>query len=150
MASRNEQQRKLELAQQLANHRQSIAVQKEQLTHQIISKKEAIQAKLNVPRRIKASVTNNPKKWFIGSTIAGLVLTRIFRSSHRRQIISSSVTEAKSSKSLLTTVALMVAKPLVKSFIMRKAKGYIAQRIAARYMHQHLEAYENQQEYYVE
>lgn len=150
MASTNEQQRKIELARQLALHRQSIAVQKEQLTHQIISKKEAIQEKLNVPKRIKAAVSNNPKKWFIGSAIAGLVLTRIFRGSRRRQIVSASVAEAKPSKSLLTTVALMVAKPLVKSFIMRKAKGYIAQRIAARYMHQHPEAYEEHQEYYVE
>lgn len=143
MASRNEQQRKVELVNQLSQHRQSIAVQKEQLTWQISAKKEAIQEKLNVPKRIKASVTDNPKKWFIGSAIAGLILTRLFRGSRQRRVTESS-SNIKPARTLLATITIMAIKPMIKSFALRKVKGFIAQKIAARYTQQ------PEQEYYAE
>ena len=56
MAKRDEQQRKLDLLDQLARQRAQITSQKSRLATQIEGKKEEIKEKINVPKRLKNNI----------------------------------------------------------------------------------------------
>mgnify|MGYP000159171670 CR=1 FL=1 len=95
MARRDEQQRKLELLEQLSRQRAQITSQRSRLTTQIAYKTEEIKNKINVPRRIKDSVrssfSSSPTKWFIGSAIGGLILSKIIIGRRSAGVLKSSV-----------------------------------------------------------
>ena len=74
--------RKLELLSQLSNHREDITRKKQVLVQEIAESKEALKEKINVPKlvtnKIKTSFSDSPTKWFIGSAIGGLIVSKLF------------------------------------------------------------------------
>ncbi len=137
MARRDEQQRKIDLLQKLASHRTEIAHHRAELGQQISQKKATWEKTVNVPKRIKTAVTQNPTKWLVGSTIGGLLLTKILfgrRSGRRRgKNINRQQLAKVESRGLLATVALFAAKPLLKSYLINKAKSYVAHKYMGRH-----------------
>jgi len=103
MASRDQsKQRKLELLSKLSSQRSSITAKKQVLNEQIAESKEVLSSqlkdKVNVSKivgsKVKSSFTNSPNKWFLGSVLGGLVLSKlVFRKKHTPKT-SSSVVEA--------------------------------------------------------
>ena len=126
MARRDEQQRKLDLLQNLASRRTEIAHQRVALSQQVAEKKAAWGNKLNVPKRIKASVSHSPTKWLIGSTLGGLFLTKMVFGKPKRRF--TKVKESVASRGLLTSLAFFAAKPLLKSYALGKVRHYVAQK----------------------
>lgn len=131
---RNAEQRKIELLSQLTSHRRDITAKKQVLVQQIADSKDeikdTIKQKVNVPQlitnKVKSSVSDSPKKWFIGSAIGGLIISKlafslfggIFRKPKKKKI----------SHGLLYSLAGMAARPMIKSFLIGKARDYVAQR----------------------
>ena len=127
MARRDEQQRKLELLEQLSRQRAQITSQRSRLTTQIAYKTEEIKNKINVPRRIKDSVrssfSSSPTKWFIGSAIGGLILSKIIIGRRSAGVLKSSVYSSKNvSRSLLVSALFYFGKPYLKRMMINKAK----------------------------
>lgn len=142
MASRDQsKQRKLELLNELAVHRRDVVVTKQVLVKQISENKDQlkeqitnkIKEKINIPKmvstKVKSSFTNNPKQWFIGSAVGGLFISKIIYGSVGSVFKKK---KKKSSHGMLYSLAGMAAKPIVKSFLMNKAKDYMIQRYAAQ------------------
>jgi len=94
MATRDEQQRKLELLQKLSSQRQQISNQRDELSSQVAESAQELKSKMHVPTLIKKSVSstvsNHPTKWFLGSAIGGLVLSKVFLGKKKKHSISSS------------------------------------------------------------
>lgn len=133
MAKRDEEQRKLELLEQLTRQRGQISRQRSKLATQIDGKKEEIKEKINVPKRLKnnirSSFSSSPTKWFLGSAVGGLVITKVLfgrRKSYRKA--SASEGSANVSRGLLTTALLYFGKPYIKSMLFRKGKSMLLRK----------------------
>ncbi len=140
-------ERKLELLSQLSTHREDISLKKQRLVHQIADSKDeikdTIKQKVNVPKlitnKVKSSFSDNPKQWFIGSAIGGLIISKvafslfggIFRTPKKNKV----------SRSFLYTVAGMAARPMIKSFLLGKARDYVAQRFLGQQQAHHQDGY---------
>ena len=125
--------RKLELLSQLSNHREDITRKKQVLVQEIAESKEALKEKINVPKlvtnKIKTSFSDSPTKWFIGSAIGGLIVSKLFFGTVGS--VSSVFRKPKKdkiSRGLLYTLAGMAVRPMIKSFLIGKAKDYAIQR----------------------
>lgn len=131
---RNAEQRKVELLSQLTSHRKDITAKKQVLVQQIADSKDeikdTIKEKINVPQlitnKVKSSFSDSPKKWFIGSAIGGLIISKVAFSLFGG--IFRKPKKQKMSRGLLYTVAGMAARPMIKSFLIGKARDYVAQR----------------------
>ncbi len=144
MAKRDEQQRKLELLDQLSRQRAQITSQKSRLATQIEDKKEEIKEKINVPKRIKNGIKNNitssfsssPIKWFLGSAVGGLLVTKVVFGRKSSSSLKASATTkdvpTKVSKGLLATSLLYVAKPYFKSFLLNHGKTMLLKKFMPR------------------
>lgn len=129
--------RKLELINQLNSHRKDITAKKQILVQQIAESKSQIKDQINVPKllssKIKSSLAKNPTNWFIGSALGGLIITKLTLGSVSS--LSSAFRKPKKKKSshgLIYTLAGMAIRPMVKSFIIGKARDIITQRIIAQ------------------
>jgi len=133
MAKRDEQQRKLDLLDQLARQRAQITSQKSRLATQIEGKKEEFKEKVNVPKRLKnnirSSFSSSPTKWFLGSAVGGLLITKIlFGKKKVYSQASSETVPAKVSKGLVATSLMYVAKPFLKSFLLNQGRTLLLRR----------------------
>jgi|GEM_PF-2444277 len=150
MARRDQSnERKLELLSQLTKHRRDITAKKQVFVQQIALSKEQLKDQINIPKlvsnKIKSSFTNSPTKWFIGSTIAGLLISKLFFGSVGNIFKKSN--KQKSSRGMLYTLAVMAARPMIKSFLIGKAKDYIAQRFLGQQQISRHE-YQHESDYY--
>lgn len=137
MAKRDEQQRKLELLEQLSRQRAQITSQRGKLVTQIANTTEEIKDKINVPKRLKDGIKNNirssfsasPTKWFLGSAVGGLLVTKIL---FGRKKIYSKVNSVSGSTSvprgILTTSLLYFGKPYLKRFLFKKGRTMLLRR----------------------
>lgn len=135
MAKRDEQQRKLELLDQLSRQRAQITSQKSRLATQIEEKTEEIKEKINVPKRLKnniqSSFSSSPTKWFLGSAVGGLLVTKILFGGRRRISKSpsrSGLRAAKVSRGLISTSLIYFGKPYLKSYLFRKGRAMLLKR----------------------
>ena len=135
MARRDEQERKLELLAQLSQQRAEITSQRGIVAAGLAGKKAEIKDKINVPKRIKSSVASSfsvsPVKWFLGSAVGGLVLSKILfgRKKVYRYSKSDSVTEG-SSRGLLASAVIFVGKPFLKRYLVNKGKTMLMNKFA--------------------
>lgn len=128
--------RKLELLNELANHRLQIKVKKRALTKHIVTSTDQIKGIFNIPKlitkfvtnKIKSSFASSPTKWFIGSAIGGLIITKLLFSIIGRLFNKSSEAEPKVKRGVLFTLLLMAARPLIKSYLIGKAQQYFSQK----------------------
>jgi hypothetical protein len=151
MASRDQSnKRKLELISQLTNHRKDITAKKQVLVQQIAESKEQLKDKINIPKlissKIKSSFVNSPTKWFIGSTVAGLLISKIFFGSVGS--IFKKPNKKKASRGIFYTLAAMAARPMIKSFLIGKAKDYVAHRLRSHQQEISQHDYEPESDYY--
>ncbi len=149
MARRDQSnQRKLELLNQLTAHRKDITAKKQVLVQQIAESKEQLKDKVNVPKlvssKVKSSFANSPTKWFIGSAVGGLIISKLVFGSVGS--IFRKPKKAKVSRGLLYTLAGMAARPMIKSFLIGKARDYVAQRFLGQ-QPQHPQQVSYQDEY---
>jgi len=159
MASRDQSNaRKIELLCQLTEHRKDIAQRKRLLMEQLDEKTGDLKNKLNLPKfvsgKVKTSLKSSPTKWFIGSTIGGLLLSKlIFKSKQPR--LTKIARKAKvskqqnktPSKGIIYTVTAMAAKPLLKSVVAGKVKDYVAQRFILQQQDHHQPPYDHDPDY---
>ena len=141
--------RKLELLSQLSNHREDITRKKQVLVQEIAESKEALKEKINVPKlvtnKIKTSFSDSPTKWFIGSAIGGLIVSKLLFGS-----VGSVFRKPKKdrvSRGLLYTLAGMAVRPMIKSFLIGKAKDYAMQRILGHRQPQQIQYQQQLNEY---
>lgn len=148
MARRDQShERKLELLSQLTKDRRDITAKKQVLVQQINESKAQLKDKINVPKlvstKVKSSFASSPNKWFIGSTIGGLIISKLFLGSVGS--IFRKPKQKKASRGLLYTLAAMAARPMIKSFLIGKARDYVAQRFMGQ---QHPDQINYQGEYH--
>lgn len=128
--------RKLILLNELTQHRLQIKVKKRALEHQIAVSKQQIKDTINIPKHItkllrgklKSSFTNSPTKWFIGSTIGGLIISKFLLGSFGSKSKNSNDLVPKVQRGIFFTFVGMVAKPLIKSYITKAARRFIEQK----------------------
>ena len=124
------EQRKVELVKQLEESRGSILGTKMLLDEQIASKKEAIKASLNLPKKVKKSFTAEPLKSSLIALGTGLTASILFRK--RGATKRNQQKEKSTKKSISAAVTLALLKPVL-------------QRLAMHYFHQWLDRREQQQ-----
>lgn len=124
--------RKLELLNELTSHRLNIKVKKRALARQIALSAEQIKDTINIPKilrnKIKSDFKNSPSKWFIASTIGGLLISKFLLSSIGSKFNKSSKGGKKSYTSFFLNLLGKAASPLIKSYIIGRAQRYLAQR----------------------
>ena len=132
--------RKLALLNELTTHRLQIKVKKRALAQQIAASTEQIKDTINVPKqirklftnffsnKIKTSFTNSPTKWFIGSAIGSLIISKILFSSISNLFKKSTDDEPKIRRSIFFTLLGMAARPIIKSYLIGKAQQYLTQK----------------------
>jgi hypothetical protein len=84
---------------------------------------------LDVPSRIKASVTDGPAKWLGGSLVAGIATSFLFRS--RKKKVSARARAVKKERSFLfglLTLLFTLSKPVVKMYASKLLKDYLTRR----------------------
>ncbi len=89
----------------------------------------ALKDRLNVPARLVSSMKAEPKKWVGGSAVAGLLMSRIFRTKKAPE----KVREVKRQRNfLLGTLALAgtVAKPVAKIYATKLVRDYFKKQLA--------------------
>ncbi len=132
MARRNQTNaRKVELLNELTSHRLQIKVKKRILDQEIAAFSEQIKDTINVPKlitnKIKSSFNSDPTKWFIISTLGGLLITKFlfgsFGSKYKRN-----EENPKARRSIILALVGMVAKPIIKSYLVGKAQHFFAQK----------------------
>lgn len=151
MASRDQSnKRKLELVTQLTANRRDIILKKQVLVQQIAVSTEQLKDKLNIPKliitKVKSSLTNNPTKWFIGSAVTGLLISKLFSGSVGS--IFKKPKKQKVSRGMLYTLAAMAARPVIKSFLIEKAKDYVANRLLSQQHQVSDYDYQHESDYY--
>ena len=133
MASRDQtNERKLELIGKLAVQRRDIIYKQQAFVQELAESKQQLKDQINIPKligsKIKSSFSGNATKWFVGSAIGGLIISKfIFRSSNSSEDTIKSASSPVS-KNLLLTLFGMAARPLLKNFFIGKAKDYLARR----------------------
>ncbi len=128
MAKRDEQQRKVELLQNMAVQRNEITRNRALVTEKIAETKDRYQQKLNVPKRIKDSVKGNPKKWFIISAVSGLVISKVIFGKKKHRVSNDQGVITSASRGMLATFAAFALKPMLKSLAINKVKDMIARK----------------------
>jgi len=156
MARGDEQKRKLELLDQLSRQRAQITSQRSRVATQIANKKVELKEKINVSKRVKdtvrSSFSSSPTRWFVGSAVGGLFVSRILfgkRSPRReRRSSSSSSSSSKESKGIVKSSLLYFAKPYIKSFLFNKGREMLLRKMMSKQIaeQQQYEA-EHQQQY---
>ena len=150
-------QRKLEILDKLANHRSDISAKKQVLAEQITESKDLltdqIKDKVNVPKivgsKVKSSFSNSPNKWFLGSVVGGLIVSKlIFRGSKSRNNVKTSVADTavsagisgigsifrspkkrRQTHGIFYTLVGYAARPMLKSFVLGKVRSYVANKV---------------------
>ena len=124
--------RKLELLNELALHRLQIKVKKRALIQQIALSTEQIRDTINIPKilgkKIKSAFKNSPSKWFIASTIGGLIISKFLLSSICRKFKKPTGGVQKSQRNILLDLLVSAVRPLIKSYLIGKARRFLAQR----------------------
>jgi len=129
MASGNEkQQRKLELVQQLNNQRSSLIGGRDVLQQQFANKSQSLKNAINVPKRIKASIQTDSKKWITGAIVTGLAASLLTRKSRKVKIQQQYQPYIKK-RSLTSTLFINFAKPAIKGWIVKKVTQAAKDRI---------------------
>ncbi len=151
MASRDQSnKRKLELVTQLTANRRDIIRKKQVLVQQIAVSKEQLKDKINIPKlignKIKSSFTNSPTKWFIGSTVGGLLISKFFSGSMGS--IFKKTKKKKVTSGMFYTLAAMAARPIIKSYLIGKAKDYVAHRLRSQQQQISQHEYQHDSDYY--
>jgi hypothetical protein len=77
---------------------------------------------LEVPMRIKDSLSNWPSRWLGGSLVAGVAAGLLFRKGKQRSASRGLVTSA-------ARLALTVGKPLAKAYAAKLLKDYVQSRL---------------------
>ena len=85
---------------------------------------------LDLPSRLKASISGSPAKWLGGSLAAGLVASLLFRSRKKNAPTRLAATVKKERGSLLS-LAFSLSKPLLKIYATKLLKDYLARRLMA-------------------
>jgi len=103
------------------------------LVQEIAESKDEIKDKVNVPKlvtkKVKSSFSDNPTKWFIGSAIGGLIVSKfvlgtvgfIFRSPKKTV-----------SRGILYSLTSMAMRPMIKTFLIGKVKDVLMQRFLSQ------------------
>lgn len=81
---------------------------------------QTLKDRMNIPARLKASVSSRPVAWFGGSLAVGLLATKLFR---RKSVPIPE--KAKSRKGLLgfaCTAAIALAKPAIKTLLLAELR----------------------------
>lgn len=97
--------------------------------HVLTESHDQLRRALDVPARIKESITGAPGKWLGGSLVAGLAASLLFR----RKKAPEKVKELKRQRGFLLgllSVAFTMGKPLAKAYATRMLGDYAASRIA--------------------
>ena len=120
------------------------------LVQQIAVSTEHLKDKLNIPKliitKIKSSLTNNPTKWFIGSAVGGLLISKLFSGSVGS--IFKKPKKQKVTRGMLYSLAAMAARPMIKSFLIGKAKDYVAHRFLSQQQEISQHDYQHESDYY--
>ncbi|MGD7653499.1 MAG: hypothetical protein ACQCXQ_09820 [Verrucomicrobiales bacterium] len=87
----------------------------------------ALRSKLDVPHRIKSSLTSNPGTWVAGSMASGLAASLLLRSKARKP------KKHRKFSSKLFGLTLTAARPMLKIWLANLAKQWLAE-MAARQM----------------
>ena len=84
---------------------------------------------LDMPLRIKSSITSAPAKWLGGSLVAGFATSLLFRSG-KKKAPAQIVTAKKERGFILGLLTLMFAlsKPAVKIYATKLLKDYLSRR----------------------
>ena len=84
---------------------------------------------LDLPSRLKASMSGSPAKWLGGSLAAGLVASLLFRS--RKKNPPSRLATVKKERGSLLSLAFSLSKPVLKIYATKLLKDYLARRLMA-------------------
>lgn len=84
---------------------------------------------LDLPSRLKASMSGSPAKWLGGSLAAGLVASLLFRS--RKKNAPSRLATVKKERGSLLSLAFSLSKPALKIYATKLLKDYLARRLMA-------------------
>ena len=84
---------------------------------------------LDLPSRLKASMSGSPAKWLGGSLAAGLVASLLFRS--RKKNLPSRLATVKKERGSLLSLAFSLSKPVLKIYATKLLKDYLARRLMA-------------------
>lgn len=90
---------------------------------------ERLSHALDLPSRIRSSITSAPAKWLGGSLLAGLATSLLFRPGKKKA--STQVATVKKQRGfLLGLLALMftLSKPALKIYATKLLKDYLARR----------------------
>ena len=85
---------------------------------------------LDLPSRLKASMSGSPAKWLGGSLAAGLVASLLFRS-RRKNAPSRLAATVKKERGSLLSLAFSLSKPVLKIYATKLLKDYLARRLMA-------------------
>ena len=85
---------------------------------------------LDLPSRLKASMSGSPAKWLGGSLLAGLGASLLFRSRKKNAPSRLAATVKKERGSLLSLV-FSLSKPVLKIYATKLLKDYLARRLMA-------------------
>jgi hypothetical protein len=88
--------------------------------------REAISLKqrLDVPARIRSSLSKNPTGWFLGSIGSGLAASMLFRRKERGTLEKKS----RSLSSTLIGLGVSAARPMAKAWLAGQAKRYFTKQ----------------------
>ena len=84
---------------------------------------------LDLPSRLKASMSGSPAKWLGGSLAVGLVASLLFRS--RKKNLPSRLATVKKERGSLLSLAFSLSKPVLKIYATKLLKDYLARRLMA-------------------
>ncbi len=85
---------------------------------------------LDLPSRLKASMSGSPAKWLGGSLAAGLVASLLFRS-RKKNLPSRLAATVKKERGSLLSLAFSLSKPVLKIYATKLLKDYLARRLMA-------------------
>ena len=85
---------------------------------------------LDLPSRLKASMSGSPAKWLGGSLAAGLVASLLFRS-RKKNAPSRLAATVKKERGSLLSLAFSLSKPVLKIYATKLLKDYLARRLMA-------------------
>jgi len=84
---------------------------------------------LDMPSRIKSSITGAPAKWLGGSLVAGFAASLLFRPGKKK--VSARAVSAKKERGFvlgLLALAFTLSKPVVKIYATKLLKDYLSRR----------------------
>ena len=109
------QQRKLELLEELKEKRNLITGSHLLLRDQV-----------NVSKKLKSSIRQNPKKWFQGGVAAGLGATFLLK--RKKKPVVTKSTKGFTLKGYIIDAILKALKPAITSFLTTQLKSYMERK----------------------